>query len=82
MTGRWVLYSDPAPGDDWHIGYIFGPRPEGLLTGWLYIQNPARGMTGRWVLYSDPAPGDGWHIGFIFRPRPEGLLMGWLYPEG
>ena len=29
MTGRLVLYADPDPGDDWQIGFIFRPFPEG-----------------------------------------------------
>ena len=28
MTGRLALYSDPAPRDDWQMGFILTPRPK------------------------------------------------------
>ena len=38
MTDRLALYSDPAPLDDWQIGFIFTPRPrDDWQMGFIFI---------------------------------------------
>ena len=56
MTGRLVLYSDPAPSDDWQIGFVFRPPRGAWHVGFIFRLCPNRD----------------WQIGFIVRPRPEG----------